>query len=85
MRQMGAVMRQVAGSAHGNNNIYGRWRAYVSNGHVENVGLKDRVGNSIRFSILQRVSPDMEPADIIARENSWKIHLYTREFGLNRN
>ena len=82
---MGAVMRQVAGSAYGNDNIYGRWRAYASNGHGGNVGLKNRAGNSMRFSILQRVSPDMEPADVIARENSWKIRLHTREFGLNRN
>ena len=77
--------RGYVGSAYGNDNIYGRWRVYASNGHGGNVGLKNRAGNSMRFSILQRVSPDMEPADVIARENAWKIRLHTREFGLNRN
>jgi hypothetical protein len=36
-------------------------------------------------SILQRVSPDMEPAEIILLESSWKDRLHTREFGMNEN
>lgn len=35
--------------------------------------------------ILQRTSPDLESADIIALEASWKERLHTRAFGLNRN
>ena len=36
--------------------------------------------------ILQRVSPDMGQADVIAAEKSWKERLHTREpFGLNDN
>ena len=39
----------------------------------------------LRFSILQRTSPDMEAHDVIALEASWKARLHTRETGLNRN
>jgi hypothetical protein len=35
---------------------------------------------------LQRVSPDMDAADIIALEGSWKQRLHTRQpHGLNDN
>ncbi|MCH9806884.1 MAG: GIY-YIG nuclease family protein [Alphaproteobacteria bacterium] len=73
------------GSAYGGDNIMGRWRAYASNGHGGNVELRDRAGHPLRFSILQRVSPDMDPADVIALETSWKQRLHTRDLGLNRN
>jgi len=39
----------------------------------------------LRFSILQRTSPDMETAEVVELEASWKARLHTREFGLNRN
>ena len=46
----------------------------------------DTTAKNSRFSILQRVSPDMEQADVIAVENSWKERLHKREpFGLNDN
>jgi len=38
------------------------------------------------FTILQRVSPDMEPDDVIRLESSWKQRLHTRQpYGLNDN
>jgi type I restriction enzyme, R subunit len=39
-----------------------------------------------RLSILQRVSPDMDAADVIRLESSWKLRLQTRHpLGLNDN
>lgn len=50
-----------------------------------NVELKGRDPTSFRFSILQRVSPDMEVSDVIALEATWNERLHSREFGLNAN
>jgi GIY-YIG catalytic domain len=73
------------GSASGSNNILGRWLNYAENGHGKNVRLLSRDPSQFRFSILQRVSPDMEAADVVSLENAWKDRLHTREFGLNAN
>lgn len=40
---------------------------------------------ALRFSILERTSPDLEQADLVALEDSWKERLHTREFGLKAN
>lgn len=77
--------KAYVGSAYGTANILGRWRTYATNGHGDNVELKGRDPTTLRFSILQRVSPDMEAADVIALESNWKERLHTREFGLNAN
>ncbi|MBU1210528.1 MAG: GIY-YIG nuclease family protein [Alphaproteobacteria bacterium] len=77
--------RGYVGCAYGEDNIYGRWREYARNGHGNNVGLLDRAEHDLLFSILQRVSPDMDPADVMALEASWKLRLHTRKLGLNRN
>jgi hypothetical protein len=37
------------------------------------------------FSILQRLSPDLEAAEAGRMEETWKRHLQIRKFGLNRN
>ena len=73
------------GSAYGAENILGRWRNYARSGHGGNRELRSSQPADLRFSILQRTSPDLEPADVIALEASWKERLHTREFGLNRN
>jgi hypothetical protein len=73
------------GSAHGNDNILGRWLNYASTGHGGNKELRNRDPANFRYSILQRVSPDMENADIFHLEGTWKDRLYTREFGMNEN
>jgi hypothetical protein len=73
------------GSAYGLENIHGRWRDYARSGHGGNRELKASNPADLRFSILQRTSPDLEADEVIALEASWKQRLHTREFGLNRN
>jgi hypothetical protein len=72
-------------SAYGTDNILGRWRSYAQTGHGGNLELRKSQSTDLRFSILQRTSPDLEAADINALEASWKERLHTRQFGLNRN
>jgi hypothetical protein len=74
------------GSAYGENNLWQRWNGYAATGHGGNRLLKPRDPSGFRFTILQRVSPDMEGEDVIRLENTWKQRLHTREpFGLNDN
>jgi hypothetical protein len=74
------------GSAYGESNLLGRWMNYADRGHGGNVLLRKRDPNCFRFSILQRVSPDMDAADVIRLEATWKERLHTRQpFGLNDN
>lgn len=73
------------GSAYGTENILGRCLSYAARGHGGNKELRKRNPERFRFSILQRVSPDMQPAEIIRLESSWKDRLHTREFGMNEN
>ncbi len=74
------------GSAYGKNNLLGRWLNYAARGHGGNRLLRQRNPESFRFTILQRVSPDMEPDEIIRLEGSWKQRLHTRApYGLNDN
>ena len=77
--------RGYVGSAYGGENILGRWLNYASSGHGGNKELRNRDPANFRYSILQRVSPDMEPADIIRLEGTWKDRLHSREFGMNEN
>ncbi len=79
-RQAGYV-----GSACGSENILGRWRDYARTGHGGNKEIRNSTADDLRFSILQRTSPDLDSEAIIALEASWKQRLHTREFGLNRN
>lgn len=74
------------GSAYGEDNLYGRWLNYAAYGHGGNKFLKQRDPRNFRFSILQRVSPDMSACDLIQLESSWKERLHTRQpYGLNDN
>lgn len=73
------------GSASGQDNILGRWLGYARTGHGGNVALRASAPEDLRFSILQRTSPDLEPAEVVALEQKWKLRLHTRESGLNRN
>jgi hypothetical protein len=74
------------GSAYGDSNLLGRWLNYAVRGHGGNRLLRQREPRSFRFSILQRVSPDMDARDVIRLESSWKERLHTREpHGLNDN
>jgi hypothetical protein len=81
-----AVGKGYVGSAYGDTNILGRWLNYAASGHGGNVLLRERDPKTLRFTILQRVSPDMDPGDVIRLEGTWKERLHTRSpFGLNDN
>lgn len=73
------------GSAYGTDNLLGRWHNYARTGHGGNRLLRDSDPAHLRFSILQRTSPDLEVTEVIALEASWKARLHTKEFGLNLN
>jgi hypothetical protein len=78
--------KTYVGSAYGANNILGRWLAYGATGHGGNKLLRDRDPQAFRFTILQRVSPDMLSDEVIRLESSWKTRLHTRApHGLNEN
>jgi hypothetical protein len=74
------------GSAYGGSNLLGRWQFYAARGHGGNRLLRQRDSRNFRFTILQRVSPDMESGEVIRLEGSWKQRLHTRQpYGLNDN
>ncbi|RKG48025.1 GIY-YIG nuclease family protein [Corallococcus sp. AB011P] len=73
------------GSAGGQENLLGRWLNYKDTGHGGNVKLKKRDPANFRFSILERVSPDMTKEDLCDLETRWKVRLHTRDYGLNDN
>jgi len=78
--------RQYVGSACGGENILQRWLGYARTGHGGNKLLRQRDPANFTFAILQRVSPDLPPADVVGIENSWKQRLRTRSpDGLNEN
>lgn len=74
------------GSANGKTNLLGRWENYGATGHGGNKLLRARDPENFRFSVLERVSPDLDPADVIRIETSWKerLHSYSPR-GLNEN
>jgi hypothetical protein len=69
------------GGGYGDENLRGRWQNYAKSGRGGNKMLKQRKAENLRFSILQRVSPDMESDEVQALQ-SWKDRLHTRDFGL---
>lgn len=74
------------GAAYGEDNILGRWEHYEATGHGGNVLLLERSPENFTFSILERVSPDMQSNDVIDIEKNWKDRLHTRSpIGLNEN
>jgi len=74
------------GSAYGEENLLTRWVRYAADGHGGNCLLRGRNPRNFRFTILQRVSPDMDPAEVIRLEQTWKERLHTREpVGMNDN
>ena len=74
------------GSAYGENNLLQRWQGYAATGHGGNRLLRKCNPRTFRFTILQRVSPDMDRDDVIRLESSWKNRLHSRQpYGLNDN
>jgi hypothetical protein len=82
----GSDGKGYVGAAYGSDNILGRWLGYSKRGHGGNHLLRQRDPQNFRFTILQRVSPDMDAGDVIRLEASWKERLHTRApYGLNDN
>jgi hypothetical protein len=77
--------KSYVGSAYGKDNLLGRWLHYSASKDGGNVQLKKINPENLYFSILQRVSPDAHPEEVIALESSWKERLGTRVYGLNSN
>ena len=74
------------GTAYGGNNLLGQWLNYTASGYGGNSLLRQRDPRHFRFSILQRVSPDMHADDVIQLEGTWKGRLHARQpYGLNEN
>jgi hypothetical protein len=74
------------GAACGPDNLLGRCLGYGASGHGGNRLLRppQRDPRHFRLTILQRVSPDMDPGDVIRLEETWKERLHTRTpYGLN--
>jgi hypothetical protein len=78
--------KQYVGSAYGPENILQRWLGYARTGHGGNKLLRNRNPSNFRFSILQRLSPDLDEASVIAIETTWKERLGTHApQGLNED
>lgn len=75
---------RYVGSAYGADNLLGRWTAHARQDRGITVELARRNPLSFRFSILERVSPDMPAEDVIALERTWMERLHTIRYGLNR-
>jgi hypothetical protein len=81
-----AIRKGYVGAAYGEHNLLGRWRNYAASGHGGNRLLRERDPRRFRFSILELVSPAMQPCEVIEREVCWKERLHTRApDGLNEN
>lgn len=74
---------RYVGSAYGVDNILGRWSAHVAGERGITAELRRRDPASFRFSILERVSPDLPAEQVIRLEQTWMDRLHTRRFGLN--
>ncbi len=74
------------GSASGAENLLGRWQDYAASGDGGNRLLRGRDPQGFVFSILQRLSPDMQVEDVVQIESTWKERLHSRTpNGLNDN
>lgn len=74
------------GSAYGKTNLLGRWENYAATGHGGNRLLLKRDPQHFQFTILERLSPDLDDASVTQIESSWKERLHTRQpWGLNDN
>ena len=73
------------GAAYGVTNILGRWLNFAVSGDGGNRQLRKSKREDLRFTMLERVSPDMTNDEITRLESTWKSRLHTREHGLNLN
>lgn len=75
---------RYVGAAYGAQNLLGRWRAHVAGDRGVTIELALRNPASFRFSILQRLDPDLAPDQVIGIEHDWIRRLDTMRNGLNR-
>lgn len=76
--------QQYVGSAYGERNLLGRWQEHVRDDAGVTAELRHRDTRNFRFSILERVSPDMPMEDVVRLERTWMNRLHTIRFGLNQ-
>ena len=86
--------KMYVGAAYGENMIYGRWSAYIKNGHGENAELRalgfSHIKDNFCYSILD-IYPSTTPDKTITdRESWWKETLQSKVealggFGYNEN
>ncbi|WP_299836951.1 GIY-YIG nuclease family protein [uncultured Jannaschia sp.] len=74
---------RYVGSAYGETNLLGRWQAHVARDFGVTAELAARDPATFDFSILERVSPDMQVDTITKLEQGWMQRLHTRTHGLN--
>lgn len=74
---------RYVGSASGVDNLYGRWDEHTKKIYGITVGLRNRSSENFRFSILERVAPDLGSDEVSRLEQTWMLRLHTRRFGLN--
>jgi len=77
--------QRYVGSAYGAENLLGRWRAHVAHDTGVTAELGRRPTDLFLFSILELLTHTAAPEQVLAAEESWKLRLHTRPFGLNRN
>ena len=77
--------RHYVGKADGAESIRQRWNAYATNGHGNNVELRNRDPKSFRFSLLRVFDPSTPTRQIDAAESHFKNALDSRTHGMNRN
>lgn len=74
---------RYVGSAYGAKNLFGRWQDHVATDVGVTTELRHRDPANFRFTILERVSPDLTVEEIVPIENNWKRRLDTITNGLN--
>lgn len=83
--------KHYVGSASGARGILQRWSDYASTSHGGNIELVELLcefpgrENNFRLTLLEALSPSIPRAEVVARENFWKVALGSRQFGHNSN
>ncbi|WP_157469013.1 GIY-YIG nuclease family protein [Dyella thiooxydans] len=75
--------QQYVGSATGSEGFWGRWQAYVRDGHGGNELMKDTADEDYQVSILEVASSSASEPEILRLEALWMKKLTTTINGLN--
>ncbi|MEO0487375.1 MAG: GIY-YIG nuclease family protein [Pseudomonadota bacterium] len=74
---------RYVGAAYGADNLLGRWQQHVAGAAGITAKLRARDPLNFRFSILERLAPDLDAREVTRREQTWMTRLHTRGYGLN--